>query len=152
MALSEGDDQLKISFYETLSARFSQVVFGSHVLDTGDLLESAQWRNPGQLRLVNSQRIIAKCRVGIVAHLREKFTWNADGRDTGLPPPCRDFRRTGCGKETLSPLELSLTADASRDVDGERSGSQSDKFGSQGGPCDPLRKSDARGNRAPQLH
>src|SRR6516162_10116025 len=84
MALCEGDDQLKIRFHETLSARFSHVVFGSHMFDTGDLLRSVQRRNPGQLRQVNSQRIIAKCRVVAVAHLLKKFTWDADGRDTAF--------------------------------------------------------------------
>src|SRR5262245_59297033 len=45
----------------------------------------------------------------------------------------------------VTPLELSLPADASRGM-GPQSGSRSDKFGSQGGPCDPFRKDNARGN------
>src|SRR6516165_1651763 len=69
MALCEGDDQLKIRFHETLSARFSHLVVSSHMFDTGDLLRSVQRRNPGQLRQVSFQRITAKCCVVGVAHL-----------------------------------------------------------------------------------
>jgi len=46
-----------------------------------------------------------------------------------------------------TPFELSLTADASR-VRFVNSALDGGMFGSQGGPCDPFAKNDARGTRA----
>jgi predicted nucleotidyltransferase len=48
------------------------------------------------------------------------------------------------GQSTITPLELSLTADASRGSGRVLSSFERGKFGSQGGPCDPFTKVDAR--------
>ena len=60
-------------------------------------------------------------------------------------PDCGENLRSGSLR--IRPFELSLTADASR-VRFVNSALDGGMFGSQGGPCDPFAKNDARGTRA----
>ena len=52
----------------------------------------------------------------------------------------RRLLRERSGASPIAPLELSVTAEASRCPLGEHSEWRNGKFGSQAGPCDPFRK------------